>query len=246
MSKAGSFLLYTDYINAVAKMSDVAAGRLFKAILAYVNGKELPTLSQVEETAFCFIRAQLDAEMDKQEKRRIVNAANGAKGGRPKKIQVVGEAEGDGKDAEPEEPEEQSKPEEQAEPTAEQPPVQEAQEEKQAEPEEAPKRVRKPAEKPPKKKYAEFVSLTEREHEKLIERFGEAATIRMIEILDNYKGQSNRRYASDYRAILNWVSERYEEEQARRQTRRPAPTTDPNHVDTDEDWLRFYQEGYRS
>lgn len=34
----------------------------------------------------------------------------------------------------------------------------------------------------------------------------------MIEILDNYKGSKNKKYASDYRAILNWVVDRYKEE----------------------------------
>ena len=30
-------------------------------------------------------------------------------------------------------------------------------------------------------------------------------------MLDNYKGQNNKRYASDYRAILNWVMDRVNE-----------------------------------
>ena len=38
------------------------------------------------------------------------------------------------------------------------------------------------------------------------------ATKRMIEILDNYKGSSGKKYSSDYRAILNWVVGRYNEE----------------------------------
>lgn len=59
-----------------------------------------------------------------------------------------------------------------------------------------------------KKSYAEFVSLTEKEYDALIDRFGEENTIRMIEVLDNYKGANGKKYASDYRAILNWVFER--------------------------------------
>ena len=35
---------------------------------------------------------------------------------------------------------------------------------------------------------------------------------RMIEVLDNYKGQNGKKYSSDYRAILNWVVERVNEE----------------------------------
>jgi len=66
--------------------------------------------------------------------------------------------------------------------------------------------------KPTKVKYAEFVSMTEAEHKKLIERFGQEKTARMIEVLDNYKGANGRQYKSDYRAILNWVAEKVEQE----------------------------------
>jgi hypothetical protein len=63
--------------------------------------------------------------------------------------------------------------------------------------------------------YAEFVKLTDKEYLKLFDKYGEAKVKRMIEILDNYKGQSKKnqnRYDSDYRAILNWVVERVEKE----------------------------------
>ena len=64
--------------------------------------------------------------------------------------------------------------------------------------------------------YAEFVLLTPEEHQKLIDNFGKSATKRMIEILDNYKGSSGKKYKSDYRAILNWVVKRYEEESGKK------------------------------
>ena len=63
-----------------------------------------------------------------------------------------------------------------------------------------------------KYKYAEFVSLTREEYAKLCEAHGEDGAKRMIEILDNYKGSSGKRYKDDYRAILNWVVDRYNEE----------------------------------
>lgn len=69
--------------------------------------------------------------------------------------------------------------------------------------------------KPPKQskvKYADYVKMTPDEHQKLIDQFGQAATSRMIEILDNYKGASGKTYKSDYRAILNWVVKRWREE----------------------------------
>lgn len=71
------------------------------------------------------------------------------------------------------------------------------------------------AEKKKKYKYAEFVTLTKDEYAKLCTKHTEEAVRRMIEILDNYKGQSGKRYKSDYRAILNWVVDRYNDEQLR-------------------------------
>ena len=61
-------------------------------------------------------------------------------------------------------------------------------------------------------KYAEFVSMTKEEYEKLVSEYGETATIGMIKILDNYKGATGKRYKSDYRAILSWVVGKYKEE----------------------------------
>lgn len=63
-----------------------------------------------------------------------------------------------------------------------------------------------------KYKYAEFVTLTRDEYAKLCGEYGEDPTKRMIEILDNYKGAKGKRYKSDYRAILTWVVDRYNEE----------------------------------
>ena len=67
----------------------------------------------------------------------------------------------------------------------------------------------------PKKRYAEFVSMKETEFAKLTEEFGEPATLRMVEILDSYKGSSGRYYANDYQAILRWVVTAFKEEQFR-------------------------------
>lgn len=76
---------------------------------------------------------------------------------------------------------------------------------------------KEPAKKPkkkaaPKLNYAEFVRMTEEEHGKLTAKFGTEGAARLIEILDNYKGSKGKTYASDYRAILSWVVDRYNEE----------------------------------
>lgn len=47
--------------------------------------------------------------------------------------------------------------------------------------------------------------MTNAEYEKLVSTHGKDFTDQCIEKLDNYKGSSNKKYASDYRAILSWV-----------------------------------------
>ena len=56
-----------------------------------------------------------------------------------------------------------------------------------------------------KKNYAEFVSMTKEEYKKLVDKYGKEFTDKCIEVLDNYKGSSGKKYKSDYRAILTWV-----------------------------------------
>ena len=53
--------------------------------------------------------------------------------------------------------------------------------------------------------FAEFVSMTNAEYEKLVSTYGKEIADQCISVLDNYKGSSGKTYKSDYRAILNWV-----------------------------------------
>ena len=55
--------------------------------------------------------------------------------------------------------------------------------------------------------------MTEEEYVALVAEYGGHAAEEFIRILDNYKGASGKAYKSDYRAILNWVVKRYDEEQ---------------------------------
>ena len=100
-------------------------------------------------------------------------------------------------------------------------------------------KTRAPA--PPKSTYAENVTLTEVEHQKLIDKHGQAATDWMIESLDNYKGAHGKKYASDYRAILSWVVGKYEEQKLK--GRKPAERSEVNDsVEPDlaeRDWNQF-------
>ena len=60
------------------------------------------------------------------------------------------------------------------------------------------------------------VFLTEAEYERLIKDYGEADTLRMIEILDNYIGQNpsknGKKYTDHNRVIRGWVKDRLLEE----------------------------------
>jgi hypothetical protein len=58
--------------------------------------------------------------------------------------------------------------------------------------------------KPKKVRYAEYVTMTEQEHAKLIEQFGVIGTEDRIDNLNLYKGSTGRKYASDYLTILAW------------------------------------------
>lgn len=56
--------------------------------------------------------------------------------------------------------------------------------------------------------FAEFVNMTQIEFNKLLELYGTDKVKAMITTLDNYKGSNNKKYASDYRAILSWVADK--------------------------------------
>lgn len=63
---------------------------------------------------------------------------------------------------------------------------------------------KKSKEKKSKNKYAEFVSMSLEEYEKLKEQFGEQGANDRIEKLNLYKGSTGKKYKSDYLTILNW------------------------------------------
>lgn len=90
------------------------------------------------------------------------------------------------------------------------------------------KKQQQQADKKIKYHYAENVTLTKEEYAKLCEKYGEEPTKRMVEILDNYKGSKGARYKSDYRTILNWVVDRYNEENLKYGTQRQTNSTAQN------------------
>lgn len=62
-----------------------------------------------------------------------------------------------------------------------------------------------------KKHFADFVTMTNVEYEKLVNTYGKKFTDQCIEVLDNYKGSTGKKYISDYRAILSWVINKVKE-----------------------------------
>ena len=64
---------------------------------------------------------------------------------------------------------------------------------------------------PTKKRHLDHVFLTDEEHTKLIERFGDKETAVWIEKLDSYIGSKGKKYKSHYHSILNWSSKDNEE-----------------------------------
>ena len=85
-----SFKLYNDYKKHFDQMTDEDAGKVIKAILAYVNFEDFPELDGAAGMAFSFIEAQLDRDRIAYDRKCETNKANGSKGGRPpKKIEEV-------------------------------------------------------------------------------------------------------------------------------------------------------------
>lgn len=73
----------------------------------------------------------------------------------------------------------------------------------------------KPEPKPKAKKisYAEHVRMTEEEHSKLVNEYGEADTQKFIERLNTYKGSTGKTYKSDYMTMFSWVIKAVQKDQ---------------------------------
>ena len=78
-----SFLLYSNIIHTVKKITDEQAGILFKTILSYVNDENPNVDNLVVDLVFEPIKQQLKDDLKKYEKICERNKNNGEKGGRP-------------------------------------------------------------------------------------------------------------------------------------------------------------------
>lgn len=183
-----------DFYEVVRQLSDDERLEVYDSIFGYFFDGDDSVKSR--HSVFKVIRGLIEKECRRQneiiEKRREA----GRKGGLVKagaKVEDIKEP------PEPEpEPVPEVKEEEQPEPTTTEPATTEPQKE--------------PKPKPQKKRYAEFVLMTEDEYKKLKDAYGEEGAKWMVTKLDNYKAARGMTYKSDYRAILNWVVHEYQKQ----------------------------------
>lgn len=212
-NKAGSFVLYTDYADSLRKLPLDQIGAVFLAIFDYVEFEKMPeNLDPVADMCFSFIIKQVQRDKEKYKEKCKKRAEAGRKGGEKKRDNLANAAnattakrrvanlpDNDNEYDTDNDTEYDTDNENEyiAQPTQQQPPK---------------KRGRPKKAKVPKVKYAEFVSMTEEEYQKLVDKYGPEKTARFIEALDNYKGSKGKTYESDYRAILSWVVKKVTEE----------------------------------
>ncbi len=208
-----SFVIYKDweeYVDALG--SDEEAGKLFKALFAFSKRAEEAEFVGALKMAFIIMRNSIERDGEKWENTCSVRSEAGKKGGRPSKTNDFSENQikANGffeKQTKAKKADKETDKDTDTEKEINTPPTP-------SKGEAAPK---KQASKPKieKTQFAEFVSMTNDEYASLVAKVGEQGAKRCIEILDNYKGSSGKTYKSDYRAILNWVISRYEEERNR-------------------------------
>ena len=193
--------VFTDALETWSLLSDEEVGRLVRALLEYQRTGQGPVLPGNERFLFHTCKAQIDRDNEKYRETVPSRASAGKKGaesrwqsqnkdGKNSKCHICHDENGKhGKDEE--EDKDKDKDEDKDNITPHIPPTE------------------------PKVQWAEYVSMTNAEHQKLLDTHGPVDTARLIEILDNYKGSSGKKYKSDYRAILSWVEDRLEEEKKR-------------------------------
>lgn len=83
MSKMPYVKVFSDMQSTVSLLSDSEAGRLLKALLAYINGEEVEVSGQ-ERLVYSMLRTQIDRDTASYQAFADKQRENGKKGGRPK------------------------------------------------------------------------------------------------------------------------------------------------------------------
>ena len=89
MSKPKGFFTYFHHGEMLSALSDVQAGRLYKALANYGNTGELPDFSddRVVQVAFILFKVEIDYNFERYQEACEKYSEAGKKGGRPKKSQ---------------------------------------------------------------------------------------------------------------------------------------------------------------
>lgn len=206
-----NFVVNTAWAEQIEKLTDEQAGQLLKAWLQYHSDQTPDIKDPVVDIVFSFNRQYFSENAARYAARVLASQENGKKGGRPKN--QLGSSEN------PENPlgflgseEKPKKPDYEYEYESEY-----VSESVSPDGDKRARARRKKAgeKKEPKVQWAEFVTMTNAEHQKLLDTHGPADTARLIEILDNYKGSTGKKYKDDYRAILSWCVDALNEERAK-------------------------------
>lgn len=192
--------MFFDYLDAMEPLGDAERGRLLTALLEYGRTGEAPQLSGNERFIFPMIRAQMDRDTAAYESEMAAFTEAKREAGRKGGLASASRRK-----------QSQAKPSK-----AEQSQANQAKDKDEDKDEDKDKDKDKDEDKSSAPvQWAENVTMTNAEHQKLLDAYGEADTERLILILDNYKGSSGKRYKSDYRAILSWCVDRLAEEKCK-------------------------------
>tara|TARA_R100000773_G_C4220642_1_gene119365 strand:- start:1586 stop:1915 length:330 start_codon:yes stop_codon:yes gene_type:complete len=83
------FLLYKDNAEAVKKMDDETAGKLFKAIYDYADTGKTPKGETLVGMLFEFFKADIDRGHERHKEISKIRAAAGKKGGQQKQANLA-------------------------------------------------------------------------------------------------------------------------------------------------------------
>lgn len=228
-----NFVVKTDWSEQIEKLTDIQAGQLLKAWLRYHLDQPPDIQDPIVDIVFSFNRQYFADNATRYAARVSASQENGKKGGRPKKSCHLSESKENppgflGSEEKPRKPVSESESVSESDYESDSvSPIGDNGTHKRK------KRAQKPE---PAVQLAENVTMTNDEYQKLLAAHGPADTARLVEILDNYKGSSGKKYKSDYRAILSWCVDRLQEER-QKEGKKPQTTCVGDNA-----WMRKYIE----
>ena len=193
-----------EYLEEMAALSDEEFGRLIRALLQYSISGDMPELTGTERILVPRVKMQEDRFKANYAELSASRSEAGKKGAEAKQSKLKQNVAKCSKDKQAKSKHSNTETEIDISPSYRKEDMSHAKEPKE-----------------PKVQWAENVTMTNGEHDKLLAAHGPADTARLIAILDNYKGASGKKYASDYRAILSWAVDRLQEEKRKDSAKKP-------------------------